>query len=113
MPPAEETHDEQPMNETNVEPLIDIHAEHHIDIHAEPPVDTLDGYVDANNGAPEAEVAEVMQAPAPVPVDNSPDAITHKVFFDLELDGEDAGRIVFGLYGNTVPLTVDNFARLA
>ena len=38
--------------------------------------------------------------------------ITHKVFFDVEIGGEAAGRIVMGLYGETVPKTVDNFRSL-
>ena len=38
--------------------------------------------------------------------------ITNKVFFDVEIGGEPAGRIVMGLYGETVPKTVDNFRAL-
>ena len=38
--------------------------------------------------------------------------MTHKVFFDVEVDGEAAGRIVFGLFGKTVPKTVENFRAL-
>jgi hypothetical protein len=29
--------------------------------------------------------------------------ITHKVYFDIEHDGQPLGRIVMGLYGKTVP----------
>ncbi len=30
--------------------------------------------------------------------------ITHKVYFDVEHDGQPMGRIVMGLYGKTVPI---------
>eukprot|EP00922_Rhytidocystis_sp_ex-Travisia-forbesii_P024022 GHVS01035284.1.p1 GENE.GHVS01035284.1~~GHVS01035284.1.p1 ORF type:complete len:211 (+),score=28.64 GHVS01035284.1:41-673(+) len=38
--------------------------------------------------------------------------ITHKVFFDVEIDGQDAGRLEMGLFGDTVPRTVNNFVEL-
>ena len=39
-------------------------------------------------------------------------AITEKVYFDLEQDGQSLGRVVIGLFGGTVPKTVENFVGL-
>lgn len=38
--------------------------------------------------------------------------ITSSVFFDVEIDGKPAGRIVMGLFGDVVPKTAENFRAL-
>mmetsp|Transcript_6691 Transcript_6691/g.7002 ORF Transcript_6691/g.7002 Transcript_6691/m.7002 type:complete len:201 (+) Transcript_6691:19-621(+) len=38
--------------------------------------------------------------------------ITSKVFFDVSIGGQPAGRIVMGLFGDTVPKTAENFRAL-
>lgn len=38
---------------------------------------------------------------------------THYVTFDISIGGESAGELKFGLYGNVVPKTANNFFQLA
>jgi peptidyl-prolyl cis-trans isomerase B (cyclophilin B) len=39
--------------------------------------------------------------------------VTDKVYFDMTIGGEPAGRIVIGLFGKVVPKTAENFKELA
>ena len=39
--------------------------------------------------------------------------VTDRVYLDLEIEGEPAGRVVIGLFGATSPFTVRNFIALA
>merc|ERR1712086_518532 len=57
-----------------------------------------------NLGAIAIFVSSVIAAPL--------DTITQKVYFDVEIDGQPEGRIVFGLFGDTVPTTTANFEAL-
>lgn len=36
-----------------------------------------------------------------------------QVYFDIDVDGTNFGRIIFGLFGEVVPDTVRNFKELA
>lgn len=39
--------------------------------------------------------------------------ITHRVYFEISIDGKSAGTITFGLFGLELPKAVDNFRGLA
>jgi len=39
--------------------------------------------------------------------------VTEEVYFDFQINGQDAGRVKIGLFGDIVPKTVRNFVQLA
>ena len=44
---------------------------------------------------------------------NTIDVVTHKVFMDIKVGNQEAGRMIIGLFGDTVPMTVKNFIDLS
>ena len=65
---------------------------------------------DAKKEEPKKEEPKKEDIIHPIPVDPR---ITEKVFFDINLGGASIGRIVIGLFGETVPITVKNFVELS
>jgi peptidyl-prolyl cis-trans isomerase B (cyclophilin B) len=56
--------------------------------------------------------ARNVRAFATVEQQHNPDAITQRVYFDVNIGPNPAGRIEIGLYGNDVPKTAENFSKL-
>ena len=60
-----------------------------------------------------AFVALLSVAASAAEVANTIATVTDKVYFDITIDGMPMDRVVFGLFGDVVPRTVENFVKLA
>jgi len=54
----------------------------------------------------------VLSSAVAIPFNDAVPEVTSRVYFDIEIAGERAGRIVFGLFGKVVPQTAENFRAL-
>jgi cyclophilin family peptidyl-prolyl cis-trans isomerase len=68
------------------------------------PILVAGGLVGSQSGVDTNAVAEELPSTLP---------ITKKVFMDIAIDGQPAGQIVIGLFGDTVPIGAQRFAELA
>lgn len=60
-----------------------------------------------------AIVSGCASAPSPaIAQDVKTAKVTNVVYFDIEINGQPAGRVKFGLFGDTVPKTAENFRAL-
>merc|ERR1712134_58000 len=57
--------------------------------------------------------AAALVAFVAVSVDAADPEVSDKVFFDIEMGGKPAGKIVIGLFGKDVPKTSENFRALS
>jgi len=57
-------------------------------------------------------IAALLICTLAAPAFAAKEEITTKVYFDVEIGGQPAGRIVMGLFGSVVPKTVENFRAL-
>lgn len=66
---------------------------------------------DEKKAAP-AKAAEEKKAPAKAEAIKPIDEVTGKCFFDISIDGKEAGKIVLGVFGKTTPKTAENFMTI-